>query len=505
MIKFGEDPDIVTATRKCLSCHEDQAMDILESAHWRWEGASPFTVGNENRIDLGKRSELINNSTIALKGNWPGCAVCHIGFGWRDNKFDFSDRTGIDCFVCHDTTGTYKKATSGAGMPDASVDIIKVARNVGKPELTCGTNCHFSGGVNEPLRHGTINPKLLDASRDMDIHMGGDVKEITCRTCHRTRNHRISGRSISTSVVEGTFTCSTCHTNEPHLLTSLLNVHLNKHADHVACQTCHIPLYSKGFKTIIRRDWSGTVNKNTQKENFEIEGERELNNRFGYLSSESDIKPEYHWYNGTVKRYLIGDPIKNEITELNKPVGNIKDHNSKIFPFKVVTGKQISDAVYKVLIPARLKGGYWDHGDWNRAAEQGMGVAGMPFSGEYEFIETVFFYGVNHEVLPKEQALSCTHCHSSLNTEDSCLKCHKAPENLDLSNLISRGINFKKYNRVGNITDYIDFKKLGYEGDPIETGGRFKRLHFRSNADIAGDETLIKVRKLYPDKGQPGK
>ena len=32
-------------------------------------------------------------------------------------------------------------------------------------------------------------------------------------------------------------------------------------------------------------------------------------------------------------------------------------------------------------------------------------------------------------------------------------------------------------------TDYLDFKKLGYKGDPIVYGGRFKKLPLRFQTD----------------------
>jgi hypothetical protein len=63
----------------------------MKTAHWKWHGASPYTVGHEKRIDLGKRSNTINNFCIDLNGNWPRCTSCHIGYGWKDANFDFSD------------------------------------------------------------------------------------------------------------------------------------------------------------------------------------------------------------------------------------------------------------------------------------------------------------------------------------------------------------------------------------------------------------------------------
>jgi hypothetical protein len=47
-------------TAECLKCHEDKAKEILDTAHWRWTGPSPFTQGHEKRTDLGKRN-LLNN------------------------------------------------------------------------------------------------------------------------------------------------------------------------------------------------------------------------------------------------------------------------------------------------------------------------------------------------------------------------------------------------------------------------------------------------------------
>lgn len=77
------------------------------------------------------------------------------------------------------------------------------------------------------------------------------------------------------------------------------------------------------------------------------------------------------------------------------------------------------------------------------ALNLGMEAAGLDYSEEYEWIRTYLYRGIQHEVMPKEQALSDKGC--------------------DVQNLIA-------------ITDYIDFKSLGYAGDPIPVGGRFKQL-----------------------------
>lgn len=43
----------------CLICHSDHARDILESAHWKWQGPVTNIAGLEGEIH-GKR-DLINN------------------------------------------------------------------------------------------------------------------------------------------------------------------------------------------------------------------------------------------------------------------------------------------------------------------------------------------------------------------------------------------------------------------------------------------------------------
>ena len=65
-----------------------------------------------------RNHNTINNFCINLNGNWPRCTSCHIGYGWEDADFDFTDMTKIDCLVCHDTTGKYKKSPPGAGFPE---------------------------------------------------------------------------------------------------------------------------------------------------------------------------------------------------------------------------------------------------------------------------------------------------------------------------------------------------------------------------------------------------
>ncbi|MBT7716736.1 MAG: tetrathionate reductase family octaheme c-type cytochrome [Deltaproteobacteria bacterium] len=473
-------------TKNCLSCHEKEGEAVLKTSHWNWHGSSVYTVGHEDRVDLGKDGAVINNFCINVKGNWPRCTSCHIGYGWKDEKFDFTDKTAIDCLVCHDTTGTYKKAPTLAGLPDENVDLIHVAKNVGRPTRNnCGSNCHFRGGGGDSVKHGDLSSNLEKPTGSCDVHMGVEGKgmDFRCQDCHKTRNHMISGRSISVPAVEGDLSCEYCHTDKPHISdASLTAYHLNKHSEHVACQTCHIPIFAKCNPTKTYWDWS-TAGQDIKMPRDKY-GKPTYNKKKGSFKWKEAAKPEYFWYNGTVERHLLGDRINEKgVTALTRPVGSITDPASRIYPFKVHRGKQISDAILKRLIAPKLWEGYWKHFDWGKAAEEGMQAAGLEYSGKYEFVETVMYWGLTHEVMPKENALGCSNCHESLSKAPYCENCHQNKKGLDFKKLSTAGIDFLKLSKQGRDvneligkSNYLDFKALGYEGDPIETRGRFQKL-----------------------------
>jgi hypothetical protein len=93
------------------------------------------------------------------------------------------------------------------------------------------------------------------------------------------------------------------------------------------------------------------------------------------------------------------------------------------------------------------------------------------------------YWGLTHEVVPKENALACAECHASLTKAPYCGKCHQERPDVDFKALVYKGINFKRLAEAGldvseliGVTNYIDYKALGYPGDPIEYSGRFDKL-----------------------------
>jgi len=396
-------PQEVTAA--CLSCHEDAAKQIMATTHWTWLSMEPMMVpGHDQKIRVGKKN-VFNNFCIALNSNWPRCTSCHVGYGWKDASFDFSNEQNVDCLVCHDNTGKYKKAPTKAGYPAENVDLVNVAQNVGMPtRKSCGS-CHFYGGGGENVKHGDLEPALINPETGFDVHMGDN--EMVCQDCHETESHGITGTAmaVNTEMANKEIECLTCHEMPLHV-----NADLDKHSKKIACQTCHIPTYAKGKPTKVNWDWSQAgMKKDVPKDKY---GKPTFNKKKGSFVWGKDIKPAYLWYNGGVERYLIGDKInENGITRLNYPQGSIDDEKSKIYPFKVHSGKQLSDAENKYLLIPKLFGGYWKHFDWNKAAEDGMNGTGYAYSGKYEFVETEMYWRVSHEVVGGENALSCLNCH----------------------------------------------------------------------------------------------
>ncbi|MBN2765376.1 MAG: hypothetical protein JXR27_03320, partial [Paludibacteraceae bacterium] len=196
-------PEEVTAA--CLSCHNYTAAEVMKTSHWNWD--RDYVTETGDTIKLGKKN-ILNNFCIGIPSNEPRCTSCHIGYGWKNNQFDFKDENRVDCLICHDKTGTYKKFPSGAGYP-VTVETVSdgvtyfppdyqyIAANVGTPgKDNCGA-CHFTGGGGNNVKHGDIANEMKQVTREVDVHMGVDGANMDCVDCHKTHRHNISGNLYS--------------------------------------------------------------------------------------------------------------------------------------------------------------------------------------------------------------------------------------------------------------------------------------------------------------------
>ena len=396
---FKSGPDV---TRKCIECHEKETKDFMATVHWTW--SSEQVVDGRN-ISLGKKNAL-NNFCIGLPSNWPRCTSCHAGYGWKNADFDFTKAENVDCLSCHDTTGTYKKFPTGAGHPVYEgetkefpkgnpwppVDLVKVAPSVGAPtRAACGA-CHFYGG-GDHISTATSTAPCEPIPRSTSTWA---AREDGLSGCHKSKDHSLKGRRSPSSVRgpgDGMHRlpqgrrqeCCAGPAREEGRLPDLPHPLLRQGpAHHGVVGLVH---RRQGRET--RRRPEGQVRREDLRQD-----ERQF-------PVEKDVPP----ISGTTVRSTAISPATrsspSKAVKLSAAKGSRKDRNARIFPFKLMRGKQAYDSGNNHdRLRERLRppgsDAYWAKYDWNAAIAAGMKAAGQPYSGKYGFVETSMVWPVNH-------------------------------------------------------------------------------------------------------------
>ncbi|MGN7613837.1 tetrathionate reductase family octaheme c-type cytochrome [Magnetococcales bacterium HHB-1] len=422
---FENGPDV---TRACLTCHTESARHVMTTKHWTWRYVNQATGEL-----LGKR-EVLNSFCGSPRTNWVVCSDCHVGYGWKPNgspinaeEYDYTVEENVDCLVCHDTTGEYhKNPEDGAQV----FDLVEVAMNVGRTSRkTCG-NCHFFGGGGDGVKHGDLDSSLFSPSRSLDIHMHANGLDFSCSTCHTTDGHQITGSRYTAKATDHMgvdipgrsdltrTSCESCHGFRPHAHTP----RMNDHTDRIACPTCHIPFLARGGKkTKTWWDWSTATKLDENGKPFktkDADGYETYTSQKGDFRWEANVVPEYFWFNGSSQYTLPKDrapgirPVK-----VNRILGSHEDPASRIWPFKVMRGKQAFDPTNRRFLVVHTAGdddsALWSNFDFDNAIHAGMAsLKGVSYSGKYDFVETEMYWLAAHMVAPAEEALSCVDCHS---------------------------------------------------------------------------------------------
>ena len=435
---FKNGPEV---TKACLKCHTEAAKQVHATKHWTWEFLNPATEQK-----LGKKN-VINNFCTSVTSNQTFCSACHVGYGWSDDKFDFTSENNVDCVVCHDTTGKYKKIPGLSGHPNYDVmewpphsgkfreptDLKTIAQKVGKTSrASCGA-CHFYGGGGDAVKHGDLDSSLKEPKRYLDVHMDAKGLDFSCGKCHLSDSHEVTGSRYAPTasddkgaLIRGNrdgrnpTTCVACHGDHPHPPGMAAVDKLNSHTDKVACQTCHIPAYARGNKaTKMTWDWS-TAGKMDEEghpmKTKDSDGNVNYDSKKGDFTFERYVIPEYLWFNGDVKFTLFGDKVDgSEVVKINEFQGGPDDPKSRIWPVKTFRGKQPYDVGNQTLAVFHTAGkdeaAYWGNFDWEKSMEWGMKAAGVEYSGQMAFVETEMSWPITHMVAPKEDALECEQCH----------------------------------------------------------------------------------------------
>jgi hypothetical protein len=359
---------------------------------------------------------------------------------WRNNQpVTIGKKNQINNF-CIGTQGNEKKCMSchvGYGWSDATFDFEN-------PTNVDCLACHADAGKYTKGEYG--NPAegtdLAAAAQSVQT-----PNRENCGKCHFNggggngvkhgdldESLYFPKGSLDVHMGEHNLLCVDCHQGAFHK-----DERVNLHLESVACQTCHVPAIALKDPTKMTWDWS-TAGQDRPEDHYTY---LKIKGTFSY---EENVRPIYEWFNGNnAYRYLLGDKIDpSQPAMINQPAGDIHDANAKIFPFKLHVAKQPFDLVYNYLLQPRTGGGaaggngFWETFDWPSALQLGAQDTGMQFSGQYGFAETWMYWPSTHMVQPKENALQCDECHTA--------------------------------------NGRLDWKALGYPGDPIEWGGRSKNL-----------------------------
>lgn len=383
-----ESPEAVT--QACLGCHPNAARQVVGTQHWLW--VNPTT-------GIGKRN-LLSNTVLGISSNESLCTTCHVGYGWQDSSFDLTREQAVDCLVCHDTTGEYRKLPGGQTL--GAEILMQIAQKVGPTSTqSCGA-CHFVDSEN-PLAHGSLAADVAVH----DVHLNSE--DSSCTDCHRAEEHRIAGVDTPGPV------CMDCHDKAPHQ-----NPLLNRHTDRLSCELCHIPYISQDVAVPTHHDWS-TVgafqSDGLLQTTRDDSGNIIYDTRWGSYTWQSNLRPQALWWNGSISVITLTQTVDSSgVTVLNPMAGSRSDSQARLFPVWAYTARQPYDQKRKVLVNAQLEGAdtaLWSSFDWNTAIAAGMAAAGQEYSGTFDWADTVMLRPLFHGIRTAAQAVQCAECHTA--------------------------------------------------------------------------------------------
>ena len=109
----------------------------------------------------------------------------------------------------------------------------------------------------------------------------------------------------------------------------------------------------------------------------------------------------------------MGEPVhrdENGKAVLARPLGDRKDHDAQIHPFKLHEGRlpvlKETDWILPIAVEEFFAGGELD-----KAIREAAEFVHEVHDVEYDWVETLRYMAINHEVVPRERALNCLECH----------------------------------------------------------------------------------------------
>ncbi|RYH09181.1 multiheme c-type cytochrome [Tropicimonas sp. IMCC6043] len=483
----GPFSDAAEVNQACLGCHNTGPEQLHGTVHFEWTwppapvrnmeapGAELLAffgaLSTEDAEPSGMR-HVANGFLLSTPSNLDACTSCHIAGTRFDDPamFDASSEpvAPVDCLSCHEPTGQWTRANFHEGGAACSMchderlrgdtpeveDLVAAAQSVGPSTLASCGSCHFQADGGPGVKHGDLNPDLINPPVALDVHMAAapDGAGFTCSTCHTTTEHAISGSRYAGGPGDGpdrpalagaAASCQGCHSATPHEdLAS--GARLDRHIDRVACETCHIPSIARGeTQTRVLWDWSSVGKRGRDRKPMvqkDEDGRITYATEKGNLVAAGDVKPTLIWSNGRLAMHRPGEPLaegsdpgESETEDLADLAmieaafagtpwiasfeGDPTDEDSRIAPVKVMHSVVPVDAEDRRLAAVKFSGrsgdALWNRFDWEKAIDAGMEAANTPFSGDVAFARVRQMIPVNHMVAPASEALACQSCHVS--------------------------------------------------------------------------------------------
>jgi hypothetical protein len=414
---------------------------------------------NGTGLEQGKLTNAVNSYCINILGDWPICGSCHVGRGKRPDD-PSATYENIDCLMCHNE----EYATQRIRMPDGSMGVEtpvdSMVQNIQRPTRSNCQACHATAGGGDGVKRGDLSlATITNSDPYFDVHMNTSGADLDCQACHVFQNHRVIGkgsdlRPTDDPVRGSEVSCLTCHTDK-----DTPNGHdtkkINGHVARVACQTCHIPVYAK-VATEIHRDWR-THHDGSPADGVSGPGHP-------HTDKQSDLTPVYAFWNRLSDNYLLGDDAsrtydgKFDTYPTSRPIGDVNDATSKLYPFKYKTAVQPQTIADNRLIALDTFEYLKASGDVVKAIENGLVDMNYPVDTAVKWVVTDTYQLLNHGINPASGALQCADCHGTtsqmglqgelgyqLKSSEAtvCTQCHGSKENKGFFDLHDKHVTDK--------------------------------------------------------------
>ena len=400
----------------CRGCHASEFSAMYGALHYQWQSPAPDNT-NKTGTMQGKATNAMNAYCINILGNWTTCGKCHPGRGampvLTDNPTT-AQLDNIDCLVCHNEAYQMARVRLADGTmgPAASTSQAKLdgfVRNVGKPVRANCLKCHAYAGGGDAVKRGDISMVQSNtADGNLDVHMATTRGNLKCQACHAFVNHKVTGKGSdlestdnASEVKCATPSCHPTRVSGGHATTSV-----NKHIAHVACQTCHIPVYGK-VATEVERDWRNSLVNGTGWKPTEVKA--------------SNVTPTYQWWNRKTSNYLKGDAAVYDATtgtyHMEVLQGGVTgDTTNKIYPFKYKVAYQPIRTTGSLLVALDTNEYLNLSGNYGAAVQKGLSNMGFATTDAYSTAKTDTYQLLNHTVADAQSAggvLTCANCHEA--------------------------------------------------------------------------------------------